>query len=967
MSTITVAEAHQLWDSFLNRWPLESLSQMTLDQYSNAGATDTFTYWLESQTEQLGSIWGGSAFKFGIFSRKDRSPKTDNARVRYSDEYGWSAKYGDSPQVAFQNVRNIIIDIAQAARRGDLGAVDRADLGVVTKWKIAFLYQDRERPCVLPLYKEASLRIVGGLGKTESPAAMHSALMADLGERDLIEYGRDLWTRAEEILAEQWSGQRVLEILNANEELAAIKAPTSKIAGFRLEDGRELGLDLSPKVPLIYLEPGEWMSNVGGEGHRVTEYPPERTRHSNLAANAPRLGSGHPAVQVVVPDESSLERLLAAYVSSKSPTGSHPTFGEKTAWMKEEPLNQILFGPPGTGKTYHTVNAALEILDPDFLSANTGEDDDTRRRIKARFDELVHQERIRLVTFHQSFSYEDFVEGLRAITDDESGQIRYEVVDGVFKSLCEAAASRVTRQTEAPAELGQRRVWKMSLGNTLGDSAAIYQECIEGNYVLLGYGGNIDFAGCKDRSEVQQRFAAHGVVPENPNFDYGITSVTTFVSRMRAGDLVVVSDGNFKFRAIGEIVGDYAFKPHEDYEANYSQMRPVKWLRQYQPSLPHTELMNNQFSQMTLYELRSPALDLEKLSSLLGTRTEAQTSPSATGSVFEVGEVFGRDYRVIHVGDELLELTKPNGKRLGLAMNMLEELAGYVREGTISVEDIRNKLVFDKVPESRLEPFLVHGYNNILPSLVEKILVGPGQPGSAVGVEGERNVSDARVLIIDEINRGNISRIFGELITLIEPSKRMGAGEALSVLLPYSKRPFGVPANLHLIGTMNTADRSLAGLDIALRRRFVFREMPPRPELLDDVIVDGLNIGRLLRIMNQRIDVLLDRDHCLGHTYFFPLRKDNNLGSLSNIFRFQIIPLLQEYFFEDWERIRWVLNDQSAPQGLEQFITAPGDEERVEVLFGRENLGQVQDRRWRVNDRAFESINSYRNILGEAR
>jgi hypothetical protein len=300
--------------------PLESLSEMTLDQYSNAGDTDTFTYWLESQTEQLGSIWGGSAFKFGIFSRKDRSPKTDDARGRYSDKYGWSAKYGDSPQVAFKNVRNIIIDIAQAARRGDLDAVDRADLGVVTKWKIAFLYQNRERPCVLPLYKEASLRMVGGLGKTESPAAMHAALMADRGEHDLIEYGRDLWTKTEDLLAEQWSGQRVLEILNAHEELAAIKAPTSKIAGFRLEDGRELGLDLSPRVPLLYLEPGEWMSKIGGQGYRITEYPPERTRNSNLEANAPRLGLGHPAVQVAVPDDSTLDRLLAAYVSSTTPS-----------------------------------------------------------------------------------------------------------------------------------------------------------------------------------------------------------------------------------------------------------------------------------------------------------------------------------------------------------------------------------------------------------------------------------------------------------------------------------------------------------------------------------------------------------------------------------------------------------------------------------------------------------------------
>src|SRR5690606_30609437 len=113
------------------------------------------------------------------------------------------------------------------------------------------------------------------------------------------------------------------------------------------------------------------------------------------------------------------------------------------------------------------------------------------------------------------------------------------------------------------------------------------------------------------------------------------------------------------------------------------------------------------------------------------------------------------------------------------------------------------------------------------------------------------------VLIIDEINSGNVSRIFGELITLIEPSKRAGAEEALEVLLPYSKKPFSVPDNVYLIGTMNSTDRSLAGLDIALRRRFTFREMPPRPELLDEVEVAGLNIGPLLRVMNQRIEVLL--------------------------------------------------------------------------------------------------------------
>ncbi|HCF7342806.1 hypothetical protein APA24_30630 [Pseudomonas aeruginosa] len=220
------------------------------------------------------------------------------------------------------------------------------------------------------------------------------------------------------------------------------------------------------------------------------------------------------------------------------------------------------------------------------------------------------------------------------------------------------------------------------------------------------------------------------------------------------------------------------------------------------------------------------------------------------------------------------------------------------------------------------------------------------------------------VLIIDEINRGNISRIFGELITLIEPSKRAGAAEALEAVLPYSKRHFSVPDNVYLIGTMNTADRSLAGLDIALRRRFVFREMPPRPELLDGVEVQGLNIGKLLRVMNQRIEVLLDRDHCLGHAYFMPLteqglKDDDRLAKLELIFRNQILPLLQEYFFEDWQRIQWVLNDHRKP-AIDRFVEQ--DKQDVASLFGNISV-PAQGGVWRINKAAFKRLSAYAGVI----
>lgn len=166
------------------------------------------------------------------------------------------------------------------------------------------------------------------------------------------------------------------------------------------------------------------------------------------------------------------------------------------------------------------------------------------------------------------------------------------------------------------------------------------------------------------------------------------------------------------------------------------------------------------------------------------------------------------------------------------------------------------------------------------------------------------------ILIIDEINRGNIAKILGELITLIEPSKRIGKSEGLQLTLPYSRESFGVPRNLCIIGTMNTADRSIALLDTALRRRFEFVEMMPDFEYLKDKKISDsgntIELGRLLESMNNRIEFLLDREHTIGHSYFMGVE---SIEDLHEVFKNKIIPLLQEYFYDDYAKIIAILND----------------------------------------------------------
>lgn len=470
-----------------------------------------------------------------------------------------------------------------------------------------------------------------------------------------------------------------------------------------------------------------------------------------------------------VENSAAIQKLLSL-IGGVDMADEHNIKQQTKAGSNMVALNQILYGPPGTGKTYNTINKALSIVDPEYLS-KYGLD---RTKVKDRFDELVIKNRIGFVTFHQSFSYEDFVEGLKANSDN--GLLSYSVEPGVFKTFCDRASSSNAQVISVDA-----------FENAVLQLQEKYEEA-------------------EDRIEME-----------------------------------TIRGKKFEI----EYAGGATFK-----------------------IFPHS--------------------------------TES-TDPKYVASIANVRKLY---------------------------------LTG-------SKKGIYNT--------SYVEGFLVYLKKHF------------GLKEYVADVVNHESTSQPFVLIIDEINRGNISNIFGELITLIEPSKRAGGAEALSVKLPYSKESFSVPSNLYIIGTMNTADKSLAQVDIALRRRFEFTEMMPKDELLSDVFVKGIDIAKLLKTINQRIELLYDREHTVGHSFFLPLKNEPSIERLGRIFELEILPLLEEYFFEDWERVGQVLGDHLKTEPSLKFIEEKFTDASVLTLMGSD-WSQDGIRIYQRNKAALLNPEAYKGI-----
>lgn len=465
-------------------------------------------------------------------------------------------------------------------------------------------------------------------------------------------------------------------------------------------------------------------------------------------------------------------------------------------------LNTIFYGPPGTGKTYRAIRAAVEIID--------GLSEDDFDHVKKRYDALCEEGRISFVTFHQSYGYEEFIEGIRPVmdSDDDSRDIRYDVVDGTFKRFCNRSSASAVKD---PDIRDDPEIWKVSLEGT-GDNDT-REDCLKNGYIRIGY----DSYGPE--------------INDNIEFDKGgKTVLNQFIFNMQIGDLVLSCYSSRTIDAIGVVIGDYEW--HDEFSA-YKRVRKVKWIRKFsKEEMPDITSINNgkQLTLATIYRLRIQLKDVM-------------------------------------------------------------ELVGNIRP-----EGVKKNFVF----------------------------------------------------IIDEINRGNISRIFGELITLIEPSKRVGATESMEALLPYSGHRFSIPSNVYIIGTMNTADRSLVSMDAALRRRFDFIEMMPDPTIIDRK-PEGVDLKLLLETMNRRIETLYDREHTIGHSYFMHVE---SIADLGHVFRFNVIPLLMDYFHGDYEKIKLVLSTM-ADCNKSPFIVENDPSES----FGNYSGGDVVT--YSIDDQKLDNPESY--------
>ena len=983
---------HQLKEDFLDQWPIENLEQMTLEDYTDTKRDNSFCYWLEQITRDLGSISGGSSYKFGIYKRTSQSEVKEESNRNTDGEYAWFKKYGETKDDAFENVRRIIIKIAKAAQNNTLDIIDTIDLGNAYKWKIAFLYGNYN---CLNMFKLDALHVIASnLGidySNKTPISyFHQAIIKLKPEEEAyFTYCHALWQHYQNRLVDvkkefaKWLHKNTFESYRSylgnttksiEEKLDEINSFFDEVDFFLVDPKKVNGL---VSTILFLMSKKERLKN------------PEFETYDILNSNG---------IPKAILGKNNYIRFLKETFDLNAPSywifqGNPKIFDFETAlrdnvvtdWTVSKHKDKIKVGDKVilwiTGNKSGCYAMAEVTSEP-------------HPKIPAADDHLWKEA-----------DKNELKAGLSITHNLVDSPILKESIVGVEEFKAFKAGNQGTNFSAAEEEfnallkmtkLSDPNYWIYAPGRNAEHWEAFYNEGIMG----IGWDELGDLKQYKTKEDIVN--ALRTVYGGKGSKKNNATANFEFANTMQIGDVVIVKEGRSHLLGYGVITSDYFYDKKRD---NYTSCRNVDWKAKGNWETDHNLVLKtltnitNYKSELTThdfyYQRLMSIMNGEKQNNMKSAVNQILYGPPGTGKTYSLKNNYFSKYTVSEtsVSEEkyfenivsectwfqviamaLIELGKskvsdiiknrwvvqkiemsssisPRQTIWGkLGYHSLESCEFVNNSGrstiTVFTKDIDSywEISENEAKEQIPEVYeLIEKVNNFIPNPDEEIknyefitfhqsysyedfiegikpVMSESETGgdSAIGyqiqdgvfkklcLKAAKNPSERYAIFIDEINRGNVSAIFGELITLIEQDKRQGEANEISVQLPYSKALFSVPANIDIYGTMNTADRSVEALDTALRRRFSFVEMMPDASLLENNDVEGINLEDVLNTINNRIEILIDRDHTIGHSYFMNVKTTDDLR---RAFKDKIVPLLQEYFYGDYGKIGLVLGD----------------------------------------------------------
>ena len=922
-----------LWDAFAGLWPPSRTRQMTLAEYTNLNTDDAFVYWLEKRTESLGSIWGGSAYKFGVFARRNLEGPTEGhgAGRAWDATHGWYQKFGATAAEAFAAVRERIIAVLDAIEAGNLEAIDDIDFSPVMKWKIAFLYQDRAKPLLFPAYKREMLldayRQVNPKARADTPYSLMYATLMDrhraLG--DVLAIGEAVWgawvNKAGKSTSSAWAVP--LSLLDTDDAVAlcALDEVTpadlppdvnDRLTQAGVATGDELALLINDRVRAL----ARVTEAAGGEftwEQRPVDLPSKLVL---VPIKPTRLDAAERAAiwdQVKPPPSPEKHRCWRIQPDSNG-----------KAWPEWRDGSFIAIGWPKLGDISDVDEAAFE-----FQRAHIAEDDGAYTAKGAG----------------QVWTFRNLKVGDRIVINQGWSKVfAIGTVTGAYRFV--ASASMPHQLPVQWDSLAAREINKQGWSNTLNEVSAADFAAIEGAPAI----------------EVAEPLTATTVVagpcrPQNLILFGPPGTGKTYATIDRALELVL---GTSVVETMSRDTRVKQFREHQQrgqiefvtFHQAYGYEEFVEGLRP-QLGLDSTEVRYEMhagaFKSIALRAaaegLKASAAEVQSFDVLwdrlvAGVRAdEGRIHEGQSGGTYTARVTGGSGIAFLPVdidGDgNIVEKSKVTQAASRASMKLAWENREKLGPKPADLSSKKVVALFAKAHGTGGG----HNYPSIWMAyreLWQLSLTTPHAGTTEDGVARVQQILDKKtaglvdftfslasaqyVLIIDEINRGNIAKIMGELITLLEPDKRLGEKGELKLPLAYTpEHRFAVPPNLHVVGTMNTADRSIALIDVALRRRFRFEELLPDLDVLEQDLRDRVPdaafctlVVDMLRTINDRIRFLYDRDHQLGHAVFMGI---SSYGDLQAVMLERVIPMLQEYFYGAWDKICAILGCPYSDEG----------------------------------------------------